>query len=226
MNGTFVDLLERNDGHAAAFADRFDHVQDGQRPDAVSVCCSDSRVLHDHAWGTDEPGQVFACSNIGNRVVQRTAEGRVVSGDVLYPLEHTVTGTAVVVGHTGCGAVTATYGALTDGLSEPPGIEHCVDLLADDLEAGVERLPADLDRTAVVNHLVEYNVDQQVAHLRESDAVPAEVDVAGVVYDFQDVYDGRRGEVHVVNVDGERRADALRADHPDIADRVARLWEY
>jgi carbonic anhydrase len=226
MNGTFVELLGRNDAHAASFDDRFDAVQEGQRPVAVSVCCSDSRVLHDHVWGTDDPGKVFACSNIGNRVVQRTGAGRVVSGDVLYPLVHTGTETAVVVGHTGCGAVTATYDALSDGNSEPPGIEHCVDLLADDLEDGVAQLPADLDRATAINHLVEYNVDRQVEHLCASDAVPDAVDVAGVVYDFQDVYGGRRGEVHVINVDGEYRVETLRASHPEIADRIDRLWEY
>jgi len=45
------------------------------------------------------------------------------------------------VGHTGCGAVTATYDELTDGLDEPAGIEHCIGLLVPRLEAGVEALP-------------------------------------------------------------------------------------
>jgi carbonic anhydrase len=56
--------------------------------------------------------------------------------------------------------------------------------------------------------------------------VPDGVTVVGVVYDFQDVYGGRRGEVHVVNVDGERDPEALRADHPDVADRVTRRFTY
>lgn len=226
MTETLRDLLERNAAHAAAFQSRFDDVQDAQHPDVVSVCCSDSRVLHDHVWNTDEPGQVFTCSNIGNRVVQRTEAGEAVSGDVLYPIEHTGTDTAVVVGHTGCGAVTATYDALTGSLDEPAGIEHCIDLLAPQLEAGVDELPDDLDRREAINHLVEYNVDRQVEFLRESDDVPESVDVVGVVYDFQDVYGGRRGEVHVVNVDGDRDVDELREEHSEIAERVRRLWTY
>jgi len=56
--------------------------------------------------------------------------------------------------------------------------------------------------------------------------VPDSVDVAGVVYDFQDVYSGGRGEVHVVNVGGETDADRLREAYPEVADRVERLWEY
>ncbi|USZ68203.1 IcfA [Halorussus salilacus] len=228
MRRTFVDLLEGNADHASEFESRFDDLQDAQHPDAVTVCCSDSRVLQDHMWGNDQPGRVFTCGNIGNRVVQPTDSGEAVSGDVLYPVEHTGTDTVVVVGHTGCGAVTATYDALTapDGVSEPPGIEHCIGLLKPHLEAGVESLPAGLDRAEAVNRLVEYNVDRQVEFLVESDEVPQEVDVCGVVYDFQDAYSGRRGEVHVVNVDGETDVEALRAEYPDIESRIERLWEY
>jgi carbonic anhydrase len=226
VNETLRDLLERNAAHADTFQSRFDDVQDAQHPDVVSVCCSDSRVLHDHVWNNDEPGQVFTCSNIGNRVVQQTAAGEAVSGDVLYPIEHTGTDTALVVGHTGCGAVTATYDALTDGLDEPAGIEHCVNLLESHLESGVDALPDDLERSEAINHLVEYNVDRQVEFLRESDDVPESVDVVGVVYDFQDVYGDRRGEVHVVNVNGSRDVEALREENPEIAERVRRLWAY
>ena len=226
MDETFLTMLERNDEHAAAFDDRFDGLEHEQHPEAVTVCCSDSRVLQDHIWGNDEPGRQFSCGNIGNRVVQRTDEGPRVSGDVLYPLAHTDTDVAVVVGHTGCGAVTATYDQLTDGRAEPPGIEHCIDLLAPGLEPGVERLPDGLDQGEAVNHLVEYNVDRQVEFLTESDDVPESVQVVGVVYDFQDAYDGRRGEVHVINVDGETDPAALRETHPSLEDRVQRLWNY
>ena len=226
MLETLVEQLERNADHADAFHGRFDDVQDSQHPEAVTVCCADSRVLQDQVWGNDEPGRIFTCSNIGNRVVQRTASGVVVSGDVLYPLAHTGTDTAIVVGHTGCGAVTATYDALSDGPSEPPGIEHCLGLLKPHVEAGVEALPEGLDRAEAVNHLVEYNVDRQVESLGESEDVPDGVTAVGVVYDFQDVYSGRRGEVHVVNVGGETDVEALREAHPEIETRIERLWEY
>ncbi|MFB6127508.1 MAG: carbonic anhydrase [Halolamina sp.] len=223
---TLADLLAGNASHAETFQDRFDDVQDGQSPAAVTVCCSDSRVLQDRAFDVAEPGAVFTCGNIGNRVVQETDAGRAVSGDVLYPIAHAGTDLAVVVGHTGCGAVTATYDAITQGLSDAPGIEHCVDLLRPGLEPAVDALPDDLDREAAINRLVEHNVDRQVAALRDSDAVPDSVTVAGVVYDFQDVYGGRRGAVHVVNVDGERDPEAIRETAPSVADRVNRLWTY
>ncbi len=226
MQQVLAELLRSNAAHAERFRSRFDDVQDSQRPDAVTVCCSDSRVLQDHMWGNEVPGRLFTCSNIGNRVVQRTDAGEVVSGDVLYPLVHTGTGLAIVVGHTGCGAVTAAYDDLTGGISEPAGIRHCLELLKPHLEAGVEALAPEVDRTAAVNRLVEYNVDRQVVRLVRSDDVPAGVTVVGVVYDFQDAYSGRRGEVHVVNVDGETSVDELRDEHPELASRIERLWEY
>jgi carbonic anhydrase len=226
MRQTIAELLESNSEHAAAFQSRFDDLQDSQRPGAVTVCCSDSRVLQDHIWGNDDPGQIFTCSNIGNRVVQRADDGDAVSGDVLYPIEHTGTEVVVVVGHTGCGAVTAAYDDLTDGISEPPEITSCLELLEPRLEAGVESLPDGVDRSEAINRLVEYNVDRQVEFLEESDRIPAEVDVIGAVYDFQDAYSGRRGEVHVINVDGETAVEVLRDAHPEIESRIERLWEY
>ncbi|MFC4249028.1 carbonic anhydrase [Natribaculum luteum] len=226
MNQVFVELLQDNAEHASQFQSRFDDVQDSQRPDVVTVCCSDSRVLQDRMWENDQPGRIFTCGNIGNRVVQRTDAGDVVSGDVLYPVEHTETDTIVVVGHTGCGAVTATYDDLTGGISEPAGIEHCLELLKPYLEDGVDALPSDVSRTEAINRLVEYNVDRQVEFLEESDDVPQHVDVVGVVYDFQDVYGDRRGEVHVINVGGETDVETLRDEHPAIDSRIDRLWEY
>jgi carbonic anhydrase len=226
MNATFVELLRGNERHAEAFDDRFDGLLDGQHPDAVTVSCADSRVLENHMWGDDQPGRVFTCANIGNRVIQRTDAGEAVSGDVLYPVEHAGTELVVVVGHTGCGAVTATYDHLTGGGAEPPGIQHCIDLLKPRLEPGVEALPDDVGRAGAVNRLVEYNVDRQVEFLLDSEHVPERVDVVGAVYDFQDVYGGRRGEVHVINVDGELDVDVLREMHPEIDSRIERLWEY
>jgi carbonic anhydrase len=226
MQRILVELLRNNAAHADAFQSRFDDLQETQHPDAVTVCCSDSRVLQNHMWGDDVPGHLFTCSNIGNRVVQRTGAGETVSGDVLYPVCHTGTELVVVVGHTGCGAITAAYDDLTGGVSEPPGIRHCLSLLEPHLETGIESLPPGVDRAEAINRLVEYNVDRQVEHLETSDEVPDAVTTVGVVYDFQDIYSGRRGEIHVVNVDGERRVDRIGEKHPEIGTRVERLWEY
>lgn len=149
-----------------------------------------------------------------------------VARDVLYPLHHTGTTTVLVVGHTGCGALTAAYDALTDAPDGPPGITHCIDVLADRLPDGGDALPTGLDRAATINRLVEYNVDRQVVALTASDDVPDGVTVVGWGYDFQDIYSDDRGFVHVTTVDGEPDPAALRNAHPVIADRIDRLWTY
>ncbi len=227
MPDSVSELLQRNERHARRFEnERFEGVQDGQAPGAVTVCCSDSRVLQDEMFENRTPGDIFTVGAIGNRVFEETAEGLAVSGDVLYPLVHADTSTAVVIGHTGCGAVTATYKDIRGEIEEPAGIRHCIDLLKRRLTDGVAALPDGFEESEAINRLVEYNVDQQVAFLRESDDVPVDIDVVGVVYDFQDVYSDERGLVHVVNVDGVRDPDRIEEERPELAGRVRRLWTY
>lgn len=226
MEENFVELLRSNLDHAKIFNNRFDEVQDSQEPDFVTVCCSDSRVLQDHMWGNEHPGKVFTCSNIGNRVFQSTVDGKKVSGDVLYPVRHTGTKNVVVIGHTGCGAVTATYRDISEHLDEPSGIRHCIDLLKERMQEGVEKLPDDISDSKAINYLVEYNVDQEINFLRDSDEIPEDVDVIGAVYDFQDVYSGSRGELHIVNINGENKVGELRDQNPEIQDRIERISEF
>jgi carbonic anhydrase len=226
MNETVIEMLAGNSRHTEQMTGQFDGLQESQAPDVVTVCCGDSRVLQDAMWDNDQPGRLFTHSNIGNRVTQETDTGPVVAGDVLFPLVHTGTETAIVVGHTGCGAVTATYEAMTEGIDEPDGIRYCVDVLERRLETGLERLSEGLSDDEAVNHLVEYNVDRQVEFLTESNDVPETVTVVGAVYDFHDVYGSRRGEIHVINVDGERDVERLQAAHPEIELRINRLWEW
>ncbi|MDS0258890.1 IcfA [Haloarcula sp. S1CR25-12] len=226
MDSTVVELLDRNVEHAEKENARFDDLQETQFPDAVTICCSDSRVLQDDMWGNDEPGKIFTCSNIGNRVTQPTSMGHLVSGDVMFPLWNTDTKVAIVVGHTGCGAVTTAFQYLTEDVIQPRGIKYCLEQLKPHLKEALDVLPDDLSDAAAINHLVEYNVDHQVSRLVDSEDVPDDVTVLGVVYDFQDVYSDQRGKVHVINVAGETDVATLRGDHPEIADRIGRLWEY
>lgn len=226
MENIIGDLFAGNDRHVEQAGDSLAALQDAQHPDVVTVCCGDSRVLQDGMWDNSQLGRIFTHSNIGNRVNQRTSEGPVVAGDVLYPLVHTGTEVAIVVGHTGCGAVTAAYQDLQGGIDEPAGIEYCLDLLEDDLADAIEKLPANLEDEEAINRLVEYNVDRQVEYVTESDDVPEQVTTLGVVYDFHEAYSSRRGAVHLVNVDGTRDTDRLESQYPALADRVRRLWKY
>lgn len=226
MSDDIETLLQQNQDHAAQQHETLTPLQDGQAPEYVTVCCSDSRVLQDGMIGNDEPGQVFTVGTIGNRITQDTDEGEAVSGDVLYPLAHTGTKTAVVVGHTGCGAVTAAYESLEDGLDEPAGIQYSVDQIVETIEEGYDQLPDGLDDDAAVNHLVEYNVDQGVQALLDSDDVPEDVTVYGMVYDLHGVYDETPGQLHVTNINGERDPAGMDPESNVVGDQIERQWTY
>jgi carbonic anhydrase len=180
-------------------------------------------------WAVEEPGWLFTPSNIGNQAWDEDDGELVVNGNLLYPVAHTGTKTIAVVGHTGCGAVTATYQAVTGEASdEPAGIAKWVRLLTPVVEDGLDSgaVDADADDETVVNQLVEYNVDAQVEFLRESDEVPDDANVYGFVYDFQGVYSDVHGRTYLTNLDGETDADAIADALPDEYQRfVKRLLD-
>lgn len=85
---------------------RINELSNGQKPFAVIVGCSDSRV---------PPELIFDCS-LGELFVVRTA-GSTVSreglGSILYAVEHLGSPLVVVLGHTKCGAVGAAVDVAT-----------------------------------------------------------------------------------------------------------------
>lgn len=216
---TLRQLLERNARHVDSLPERhFAKVQEGQTPTVVSVCCSDSRVSQEGMWDVREPGWLFAPSTIGNQVWDHHEGERVVDGSVLYPIAYTETRTAAVVGHTGCGAVTATLEAVRAGdppEGTPPGVAKRVESLSPVIEAGLEDDRVDPDADDVVDQLVEYNVDRQVAFLRESPEVPDDTAVYGFVYDFQGVYGDEPGRAYLVNARGDTDVATLRERVPE-----------
>lgn len=225
-----AQLLQRNDDHVETLSDTyFADVQDGQNPDVVSICCSDSRVSQEKMFSIQSPGTLFTPSNIGNQAWDTVDGDKVVDGNLLYPIAHTDTRTIAVVGHTSCGAITAAYQAVTDGIEEPKGIEKYVDLLTPVVEDALEHEIVDTDANdqTVINQLVEYNVDRQIAFLQNQDDIPDHVDLYGFVYDFQEVYGDRNGALYLVNVNGTRDVAAINEHIPgELDEHVDRLTTY
>lgn len=206
---TLAELLDRNRAHVEAIADdHFAAVTDAQHPAVVSLCCADSRVSQEGMWNVEEPGWLFTPSNIGN-VAWDDTDPETVDGNLLYPIAHTETRTVAVVGHTGCGAVTAAYQAVTeDTMPEAPGIRRRVEPLVPVVESALDGPVEDGD--GVVDRLVEYNVREQVAFLHSSDEVPDDTTVFGFVYDLHGSYGNEQGRVYLVAADGDTDPDALR----------------
>ena len=74
---------------------------EGQHPFAVVLCCSDSRVAPEIIFD-QKLGDLFVIRNAGNVVDED------VLGSIEYAVEHLETPLVVVLGHSCCGAVTAT----------------------------------------------------------------------------------------------------------------------
>lgn len=207
-------LLEGNERHVRGIsADYFDGLRGAQYPDVVSVSCSDSRVPGRGAWGVSAAGELFTSVNVGNQAWTEVDDELVANDAVGYAVESLGVDDVVVLGHTGCGAVTAAYDAVRGEEAELlPGVQRAISRFVPVVEDAREEGVYD-DETAAgeaVNRLVEYLVREQVAFLVESDAVPEDVTVSGFVYDFQRAYGDDDGAAYLVAADGETDGDALR----------------
>ncbi|WP_255169160.1 carbonic anhydrase [Natrononativus amylolyticus] len=227
MDEVLLELLAGNRAHAAELPDGyFAPVEDEQHPDVVTICCSDSRVSQEGMWHTDRPGAVFTPSNIGNQVWDDHRGERIVDGSLLYPVYHTGTDAVAIVGHTGCGAVTAAYRVATGAEPpEPQGVAKWVEMLVPVVEEALESdLIEEDDEWTTVNQLVEYNVDYQARFLRNSADMPADVAVYGFVYDVHGVYGDAPGRAYLVNLEGETRPPEIARRLPESeADAAASL---
>ena len=98
-NARFVSgALTPTDDHALLRG----KLSEGQHPFAVVLCCSDSRVAPEIIFD-QKLGDLFVIRNAGNVIDKH------VLGSIEYAVEHLGTSLVVVMGHSCCGAVTATH---------------------------------------------------------------------------------------------------------------------
>lgn len=124
----------------------------GQKPFAVIICCSDSRVAPE-IFFDQKLGDLFVIRNAGN-VIDTTA-----LGSIEYAVEHLHSPLVVVCGHSKCGAVTAAY----QGGHLPANIKSITDRIQPAIHKG-----GDLDK--VIHHNVGIMVeivkaDEIIQHL-------------------------------------------------------------
>lgn len=149
----------------ATIADQREHYARlplGQRPQALFICCSDSRVMPSRFTGAG-PGELFEVRTAGNIVPPyRPDAGCAVAGSIEFALEALNVPEIVVCGHSHCGAVA--------GLAQP-GITEQTPLLRRWLDlAGYQFDPAahthDDTSTLTLRHVLT-----QIDHLRGYPAV-------------------------------------------------------
>ncbi|MBR5046982.1 MAG: carbonic anhydrase [Eubacterium sp.] len=138
--------------------------KEGQNPYAIVICCSDSRVI---------PEQIFS-AGIGDLFVIRVA-GNVLDnhqlGSIEYAASHLDCDQIIVLGHTGCGAVSAALSGHADGF---------VRFITEDIQeaVGEERDP---------DKACRLNVLHAMDRLARDFALHPEIDkveISGAVYDI------------------------------------------
>jgi carbonic anhydrase len=150
-----------------------------QRPFATILGCSDSRV----------PPELVFDAGFGELFIVRVA-GNVVSPEILGTLQyagtHLRTPLFIVLGHEGCGAVTAAVAAGRDGLRESARIA----LLLDTIIPGLRDLPAGLSPDDHLRAAVEANVRWSMHQVMETPeakarAVEGTMKLVGAVYELE-----------------------------------------
>jgi carbonic anhydrase len=151
----------------------------GQKPFATILGCSDSRV----------PVELVFDQGFGDLFVIRVA-GNVISTDVVGSLEyaehHLNVPLLVVLGHEGCGAVTAALDAKFKRAREPEKIEALVRMI----EPGLKDIDPKLAPERQLKAAVEANVRWSMSQLAELPEVKKALkdrsfEMIGAVYDLE-----------------------------------------
>lgn len=135
--------------------------QEGQEPEALVVCCSDSRVIPELIVGA-VPGNLFVVRNVANLIPLEGDHNASVSAALHYGIEVLKVKHLVVMGHEGCGGMSALAEWCRHGRSPGPGIEPWLKTA----KTSWDELVQTGDQNAPFWHhrLVEENVLQQLAN--------------------------------------------------------------
>jgi carbonic anhydrase len=184
---TPADALARLKAGNARFAKgpldaRVAELVSGQNPFAIVLGCSDSRVPVETVFD-QEPGQLFVVRVAGNFV---SNDGL---GSIEYAIAVLKSKLVLVLGHSGCGAVTAAVSFVRDGTTQPSHIQDLVSALAPAAQAtrGVQG-------DWVTNAIAE-NVRQNVQAVASRSTIVANGIKAGALEVVGGVYDLRSGSV-------------------------------
>lgn len=159
----------------------------GQKPYAVIISCSDSRV----------PPEIVFDKGLGEIFIIRVA-GNVVAphelGSIEYALEHLGASLVMVMGHERCGAVTAAVNYVP-GTPTSPNILSLIDSIMPAVNAARDKHPVP---DALVELSVEENVQLVATKLLKESAVINDKVEAGTVKIVKAKYDLDTGLVRIL----------------------------
>lgn len=149
----------------------------GQHPNAVIICCSDSRVSPELVFDQGL-GDLFVIRTAGNVI------GPIEIGSVEYAVEHLDVKLVVVMGHERCGAIQA----YLDSTELTGYIKHIVDSIAGETEIQNLRMHRSENTDMYVKANVIHGIRQLVVH---SDIIrerlgESQLHITGAVYSMVD----------------------------------------
>jgi carbonic anhydrase len=176
----------------------FQRLGEGQKPLALFITCSDSRIAPDLLAQT-QPGELFLLRNAGNIVPEHHAGAWAEAATIEYAVVQLRVRDIILCGHSKCGAM---HGLLNPAaLGKLPSVAGWLDH-AKEVLPRLEALKT-LDPDQLLAHAIEQNVLVQLEHLKSHPAVREALTARvlrlhGWVYHFEkgavDTYDPLTGK--------------------------------
>ena len=135
-----------------------------QKPSAIILGCSDSRV----------PAEAVFDQGVGDLFIVRIA-GNIVApsqiGSIEFACQQFGTQLIVVLGHTGCGAISATIGSLLGDPGEiSPNLAAIVDRISPAVQPIISKVDGD-DREDILNKAIRANINYSAQQLESGSEI-------------------------------------------------------
>ncbi len=160
-------------------------LRQGQAPNSVILCCSDSRVVPEILFD-DTRGSLFVVRVAGN----------ILNIDGLASIEFAVkvlgARLVMVLGHEACGAVAAAISVLQDNTQLPGHLPDLVSTIKPAVEVAKE------EPGSLLENSIDWNVRLTMAKLRASEPIVAQAIESGEVKLVGGVYSLDNGEVRLL----------------------------
>ncbi|MCB9082432.1 MAG: carbonic anhydrase [Lewinellaceae bacterium] len=193
MDPRLAKFLQTNAQWAAAHQHEnpiyFDQLKAGQKPHALLLGCSDSRVSPSVVMGA-ELGEVFVHRNIANVVAHSDLNFLSV---LQYAIEVLEVREIIVFGHYGCGGIKAAMDDEAFGL-----IDNWLANIKDVMEFHAKELDAITDPQLRHDRLVELNVLAQIKNLQQTSVIRKAIKKGITIHIHGWIYDFSTGHIKVV----------------------------
>jgi len=167
--------------------------KEGQRPKALYIGCSDSRVIPDLMMQS-KPGDLFVIRNVGNFVAPYSPDEdyHSTASAIEYAVSVLKVEEIIICGHTHCGACQALYETIDD--PEMIHTKHWLKLGESAKEMAVNALGSDADQERLLRLTEQFSIIKQLEHLLTYPSVQRRV-ISGVIKIHGWYYDIENGNI-------------------------------